>query len=77
MNILKKRYPFHPLFNFEMAQLFVDKQDKMEAVDYLVIALSAWQNADQEFQPALAARELYIQLLEGEIQPRISQHLES
>ena len=50
--------PYSPDANFEMALVCHETGRKDDALDYLNRALSVWENADPDFEPAIKARAI-------------------
>jgi class 3 adenylate cyclase/tetratricopeptide (TPR) repeat protein len=57
-----KQHPFNPENNYEAAMLYMKRNDKQKAKEYLDRALEVWKDADATYEPYQKALELKKQL---------------
>ena len=61
-NILLKRNPFDPDYNYKIALVYSEMGEKEKALEHLKTSLMVWKNADANYEPAKLAQEKYLEL---------------
>ncbi|MCF8368899.1 MAG: tetratricopeptide repeat protein [Bacteroidales bacterium] len=62
IEICLKEAPFSPSNNFEAGQIYLEMGDKKTALEHFQQAAKVWQNADENYKPALETQKFLAEL---------------